>query len=328
MAYDPNRPRVLVALGGKSSEREVSINSGREVAVALEKTGYPVSIIDFGTGRFMQIPELDNIEKDSKKLPQVVNYPLTDIVRHFELVFIAMHGKFGEDGLLQGLFDEIGIKYVGSGKTSSALALDKRFSKMIMRSNDIPTPEYEIISSPEGKTKIGFPVVVKPADQGSSIGVTICENEAGFEVGKKEAFKYSEKAISEKYVAGKEISVPVLEKAAGKPEALPVIEIVPKAKFFNYQAKYDSSTEEIVPARISGELTKQAQELALKTHLAHEARHFSRVDMILAKDNRISVLEINTIPGLTPESLFPKSAAAAGYDFNRLVDHLVKIALT
>lgn len=324
---NPQKNRVLVALGGKSSEREVSIASGRAVATALERQGYSVDLIDFGTGRFLQLPELDNIEKDSNKLPRAVNYPFVDIVRHFEVVFIAMHGKFGEDGLLQGLFEEIGIKYVGSRPVSSAVALDKKFSKQIMEKAQIPTPEWEVLKAENEKTKMHFPVVVKPADQGSSIGVSICENNADFELGKKEAFKYSESIIIEKYLGNREISVPILEKEPGQPQALPVIEIIPKQKFFSYEAKYSGETQEIVPARISKELTQKAQELALKTHLAHDCRHFSRVDMIVDKANKVWILEINTIPGLTPESLFPKSANAAGFEFNRLIAHLVKIAL-
>lgn len=324
---DSKKPRVLVALGGKSSEREVSIASGREAATALENQGYSVDLIDFGTGRFLQLPELDNIEKDSSKLPSAVNYPLTDIARHFEVVFIAMHGKFGEDGTLQGLLEEIGIKYVGSGRVPSAICIDKRLSKILMKQIGIPTPDYEILTSPENRTKIPFPVVVKPIDQGSSVGVSICQNGADLDVGKKEAFKYSNKVIVEKCIAYKEFAVPVLENEKGQPYALPVIEIIPKQKFFNYQAKYDGTTEEITPAKISQELTKRAQEIAVKTHTAHDCRHFSRVDMMMDKNEHYWVIDVNTIPGLTPQSLFPKSARAAGISFEQLVDHLVRIAV-
>ena len=327
MPLNPQKPRVLVALGGKSSEREVSIDSGHAVATALEKQGYSVDLIDFGTGRFLQLPELESVEKDSNKLPRAVNYPFVDIVRHFEVVFIAMHGHFGEDGLLQGLFETIGVKYVGSGPVSSAIALDKRFSKQVMERNQIPTPEWEVLKSASEKTKISFPLVVKPSDQGSSIGVSICENAPEFEIAKKQAFQHSKNVIVEKYLGNHEISVPVLEKESGQPETLPVIEIIPKQKFFSYEAKYSGETEEIVPAKISKELTKKAQDLAQKAHLSHDCRHFSRVDMIIDKSSKIWVLEINTIPGLTPESLFPKSANAAGFEFNRLVAHLVKLAL-
>jgi D-alanine-D-alanine ligase len=325
--FDPKKPRVLVALGGKSSEREVSLSSGREVATALENQGYSVDLIDFGTGKFLQLPELDNIEKDSSKLPKAVNYPLTDIARHFEVVFIAMHGKFGEDGTLQGLLEEIGIKYVGSGRVPSAICMDKRLSKVLMKQIGIPTPDYEILSSPESRTKIPFPVVVKPIDQGSSVGVSICQNGADLDVGKKEAFKYSDKVIVEKCIAHREFTVPVLENEKGQAEALPVIEIIPKQKFFNYQAKYDGSTEEVTPARISKELENRAKEIAVRTHIAHDCKHFSRVDMMMDKNNQLYVIDVNTIPGLTPESLFPKSARAAGMSFEQLCDHLVKISV-
>jgi len=324
---DPKRPRVLVALGGKSTEREVSISTGREVAESLEKTGYQTDIIDFGTGRFLQLPELDTLEKDAQKLPKVVNYPLTDIARHFEVVFIAMHGRFGENGVIQGILDEIGIKYTGSGALASAMAMDKRVSKVYLKENNLSTPEFQIIENSNEPLKLKFPVVTKPVDQGSSVGVSICENEAEYKIGLKQALSYGSPAIVEAYIRGTEITVPILDDDKGVPRALPVVEIVPKTKFFDYKAKYGGTTEEIVPARISQSLAKQAHENALKFYTSLGCRHFSRIDMIIDKNNKIQVLELNSIPGLTSESLFPKAARAAGYDFNRLIDHLIKIAL-
>jgi D-alanine-D-alanine ligase len=324
--YDPNSPRILVALGGRSSEREVSISSGRQVAEALEKLGYQTGIIDIVTGKLLQTPELDTIEKDPTKLQPVVNFPLIDITRHFSLVFIAMHGRFGEDGGLQALLDEIEMKYTGSGALSSALAMNKHFAKIILKAAGIPTADYQLIKSEKDHLEIGFPLVVKPVSEGSSFGVAICQNQADYDTAIKFALRYGT-AMAEPYLGEKEITVPVLEDDQGKPQALPVIEIVPKNKFYDNKSKYDGTTEKIVPARISVELTKKAQELAVATHKALGCRHFSRTDMIIEKSGEISVLELNSIPGLTPESLFPKSAKAEGLDFEKLIDHLVKIVL-
>ena len=325
--YDPNKPRILVALGGKSAEREISISTGKSVTFALEKLGYPVSAIDIATGRFIQVPELETLEKDPKKMPEVVNLPLVDIKRHFSLVFIAMHGKFGEDGGLQALLEEMGMKYVGSGPVASALAVNKKFSKEIFKAEGVPVLEHQIITKPDEKVNMKLPVVVKPNDQGSSFGVSICENEADLKIGIESAFKYSKEVMIEPYVKGKELTAAILDDDNGEAKPLPVTEIIPKERFFSYIAKYDGTTEEIAPARISTDLTKRAQELALKAHLALGCRHLSRVDMMVDTSGKIFVLELNNIPGLTAESLFPKAEKAVGKTFEQLIDHLVKIAL-
>lgn len=326
MSFDPNKPRILVALGGRSSEREVSIESGRQVVSAMEELGYQTAVLDTGTGKLMQTPELDRLEKNPEKLPEVVNLPLVDIKRHFQMVFIALHGKFGEDGGLQALLDDIGMKYTGSGPLSSALAMNKKISKKIFAAYSVPTLPFEVISTVQ-KPKIKFPLVVKPNNQGSSVGVSICTNEADFEIGAKRALEYSSEAIVEPYITGHELTVAILEKDNGETEALPVIEIIPKSKFFDLKAKYDGTTEEIVPAKIDQKLAREAQTAALKAYDALDCRHFARVDLLVGSDNLPKVLEVNTIPGLTSESLFPKAAKVAGLDFVRLIDHLVKIAL-
>lgn len=324
---DPNKPRILVALGGRSSERGVSINSGKQVVGALEDLGYQTAVLDVGTGKLLQTPELDDLEKDPDKLPKVTNLPLVDIKRHFSLVFIAMHGRFGEDGGLQSLLKENDVKYTGSGPLSSALAMSKDFSKKVFKSSDLPVLEHQIITRSDERCNIKFPVVVKPNDQGSSVGVSICENEADFNLGLKQALKHAGSVMVEPYIKGKELTVAILEDKDGNPQALPVIEIIPNSRFFDLKAKYDGTTQEIVPAKISTQLTKEAQQLGLKAHNALGCRHFSRVDMIADKGDELHILEINTIPGLTSESLFPKAAKAAGFEFKNLISHLVDIAL-
>jgi len=332
--FDPNKPRILVALGGRSQEREVSIASGREVVSALEDLGYQTAVLDTGTGKLMQTPELDRLEKNPEKLPEVVNLPLVDIKRHSQLVFIALHGKFGEDGGFQALLDDIGVKYTGSGPLSSALAMNKKISKKIFAAYSVPTLPFEVIASVK-RPKIKFPLVVKPNNQGSSVGVSVCENEADFALGAKRALSYSDEIIVEPYVTGHELTVAILENEKGEAKALPVVEIIPlpdgrhgKTKFFDFEAKYDGTTQEIVPAKIESRLSREAQTAALKAYEALDCRHFARVDIIVGADKFPKVLEVNTIPGLTKESLFPKAAKAAGLDFNALVDHLVKIAIS
>jgi len=326
---DPQKPRILVALGGRSREREISIASGRQVAEALDRAGYPTSLLDIGTGRLMQLPELETIEKDCRKLPEVINLPLTDIKRHFSLVFIAMHGRFGEDGGLQSILEEISVKYTGSRPLASALAMDKKFTKKIIKAAGIPTAEYQIITNSGSNVpnlKIPFPVILKPTDQGSSIGVAICENEADYQLALKNTLASHHEVLVEPYLGQKELTVAILENKEGRPEPLPPIEIVPQSKLFDYQAKYSGATAEIIPARFPKETLQEAQRLALLTYQELGCRHFARVDLMIDNKDRLQVLELNTIPGLTKESLLPKAARAAGLSFTALVEHLVRIS--
>lgn len=326
--YDPKKPRILVALGGKSSERGVSIGTGKSVAIALEKLGYPVGIIDIGTGSLMQIPELENIPTDASKLPLVSNIPLVDIKRHFEIVFIAMHGAFGEDGGLQSLLDYSSIAYTGSGAFASALSMDKKHSKTVLKANGVSVLDHQMITDLEEKITIAYPVVVKPNDQGSSVGVSICTNEADSTLGIKQALQYSDEVMIEPFVQGKELTVLVIEEN-GKPKALPVIEIITSQshKFFDLEAKYDGSTQEICPAEISASLTEKAQKYAVDAYKAIGCRHFCRVDMMVDKNENVFVLEVNSIPGLTSESLSPKATKAAGMSYEDFIDHIIKTAI-
>lgn len=328
MAYDPKKPRILVALGGRSSERPISIESGKAVALALEKLGYPLGILDTGTGRLMQSPELETLEKDPAKLPSSFTFPLIDIKRHFQLVFICLHGRYGEDGGFQSLLEEMGIPYTGSTPPSSAAGLNKKFSKIIFETYGVPTPTFQIVSKTNEKMRLKYPVVVKPVAEGSSMGVSICENEADYQVGIKNALSFGREAIVEPYIEGREITVTVLENKDGGVQALPIIEIFPSTRFFDFNAKYDPKTREEVPAKnISNDLQKQIKDTAVKAHKALDCRHYSRVDMIIDKKNKLQVLEVNTLPGMTVNSLTPKAALAAKFTFESFIDHLVKIAL-
>jgi D-alanine-D-alanine ligase len=307
-----NYKKIVVLAGGPSSEREVSLESGREVLKALISLGYEAELLD-----------LDNffVERIKEKRP--------------DIVFIALHGKPGEDGTVQGILEILEIPYTGSGVLASALAINKLFTKRIFMSSNLPVLPFLCFSEEEWKTSskeilekaksnLGMPVVVKPVSQGSSVGVSIVEEESSLPGAVEIALKYDEMFILEKFVKGREIQVGVLGNEA--PFPLPPIEIRSKKKFFDYEAKYTPGlAEEITPAPIDREKTERAQELALKAYKALGCEGFARVDMFLVGEE-FYLSEVNTIPGLTANSLLPKEARAAGIDFPQLVERILDFA--
>lgn len=308
--------RVAIVMGGFSNERKISLFSGKNIADNLDSKKYLIKIYDLKK-------EFDNFFSDAEQ-------------KKFDIVFIALHGKYGEDGTIQRLLELLKIPYTGSGVLASALGMNKVMSKKIFIQENINTPEYIFFNKQEYfsskkilfkkiKARLNFPCVVKPCGGGSSIGVNIAKNFKDLKESIKKAFKEDNELIIEKYILGKEISVPLI--GNNELQVLPIIEIRSKKHFFDYQAKYDSKNcEEITPAEISKNLAKKVQEIAKKVHLSLGCRGFSRVDMIL-NENKIYVLEINTIPGMTKNSLLPKSARAAGISFPKLLDKIIKLAL-
>ena len=303
------RLRVMVLMGGKSPEYEVSLISGREVVKNLDKEKYRVSslVIPKNGGQ---------VQVDPKK---------TDVV------FIAMHGPFGEDGTVQGMLEMMGVKYTGSGVLASALGMDKIMFRKVMQVENIPSPKYVAIHKNQGTAEIvkvlGKPLYfVKPFAQGSSVGTTIVEQKKNLIKALNKAFKYGDTVIVEEYIKGTEVTCALFGNE--NPLALPVIEIIPKNKYFDYESKYaEEGTQEIVPARISKSMTKKVQNLAIKVYRAIGCRGFARVDFLLRDNKTPVVLEVNTIPGLTPMSLFPKAAKAAGISYNKLLDKIIKYAI-
>jgi D-alanine-D-alanine ligase len=307
-----NYKKIVVLAGGPSSEREVSLESGKEVLKALISLGYEAELLD-----------LDSffIEKIKEKKP--------------DIVFIALHGKPGEDGTVQGALEILKIPYTGSGVLASALAINKLFTKRIFLSSGLSVLPFLSFSHEEWKNfsekvfekvrkVLGYPVVVKPVSQGSSVGVSVIEEEKLLLRAVEEALKYDERFILEKFVRGREIQVGVLGNEDPRP--LPPIEIRPKKKFFDYEAKYTPGlAEEITPAPIDGKRTEEAQKLALKAYKALGCEGFARVDMFLVEE-KLYLSEVNTIPGLTANSLFPKEARAAGIDFPQLVEEILDLA--
>jgi D-alanine-D-alanine ligase len=296
------KTNVVVLMGGNGDEKEVSLKSGYHVIENLDPNKY----------RFVPaiISEVDSwLDFFTNPSPNTV-------------VFIALHGKYGEDGRVQGLLDLLDIPYTGCGVLASAIGMDKIMFKKIMKAENITTPES--ITNPKDNT-LKFPCVIKPSSGGSSIGVTIVHNPIELKKAVKEAQKHDTNILIEEFIEGIEISCGVL--GNDKPVALPVIEIRPKRSFFDYRAKYEEGmSEEICPAEISKAMTEKVQDLAVRVFRAIGARGFSRIDMII-KDDKPYVLEINTIPGLTPQSLLPKEAAAAGIPYPKLLDRLISLAI-
>ncbi|MFA5369390.1 MAG: D-alanine--D-alanine ligase [Candidatus Omnitrophota bacterium] len=301
-----NFGKVAVLSGGPSSERDVSVRSADAVFGALCSAGINTVLVD--------VMDPESLKRDLSALG-------------IDIVFIALHGRFGEDGSVQALLDEWGIPYTGSGPRASKLSFDKALSKEIFRARGIPTPNY-IIMEREGfdpcqVRDISLPCVIKPSNEGSSIGMSMVRSKADIMPAIEKAFVYDSKIIIEDYARGADITVGILGD-----EPLPVISIQPKSGFYDYYSKYTPGASEYgVPADIPGVLSCRAQDLGLAAHKALGCKSLSRVDMILDKPNNIiTVLEVNTIPGFTQTSLLPKAARAAGIDFTRMCLDILKYA--
>lgn len=304
--------KLALTLGGNSSEREISLASGQQIYQYLNRKKYSVKIYD---------PKFDlaDLFQDGK-------------LKKFDVAFLSLHGKLGEDGTIQGLLEMLKVPYTGSGVLASALAINKIISKKIFKSHNISTPPFIYFSKYQYQKikdkifqKMKLPFIVKPADSGSSIGVTLVKKESQIKVALRNAFKESNEIIIEKFINGLELSVPVLGN-----RTLPIIEIIPKTGtgLFDYKAKYTPGfCEEIVPARISATLTRKIQNLAFKAHESLFCYNYSRIDLILDKKNIPWILEVNTLPGMTQNSLLPKSAKAAGIEFPELLDQIIKLAM-
>ncbi|MGB3647417.1 MAG: D-alanine--D-alanine ligase [Desulfobulbales bacterium] len=303
--------RLALLAGGKSGEREVSLKGAEEVAKALDPQKYDVKRYDPAT-------DLAKLATESDRL---------------DAAFILLHGPFGEDGTVQGFLDLLAIPYQGSGVLGSAIAMDKNLSKILYRNASLKVPEWYMASKEDidNPSKIlgqlGLPLVIKPASQGSSLGMTIARSEDDIAEGLKKAFAIDRQVMVEEFIAGREITGGVI----GNDElnALPLVEIIPgdAYEFFDYEAKYrPGASREICPADLEEAITIRAQNYALTAHRALQLRGYSRTDMIVSGDD-IYVLETNTIPGMTPTSLLPQGAAAAGLDFPALLDRLIQLAL-
>lgn len=303
--------RLALIAGGKSGEREVSLKGAAEVAKVLDPQKYDVKRYDPATDLSKLAAEADSLD----------------------VAFILLHGPFGEDGTVQGFLDLLDIPYQGSGVLGSAIAMDKNLAKILYRNAGLKVPEWYMAAKDDidNPSKIlghlGLPLVIKPANQGSSLGMTIARSEEDIAEGLKKAFAIDHKVMVEEFISGREITGGVIGNDALT--ALPLVEIIPgdEYEFFDYEAKYQpGATKEICPAELGDPLTVRAQNCALAAHRALQLRGYSRTDMIINNDD-IYILETNTIPGMTPTSLLPQAAAAAGLDFSALLDRLIELAL-
>jgi len=288
---------IALLMGGPGSEREVSLRSGAAVAGALRSCGANVTEIDV-TGTEIRIPE------------------------GTDLAFDIIHGTFGEDGELQTILDAQGIPFTGEGASGSRLAFDKIETKIFFDRASIPTAGWHILAEGE-QPRIGFPLVVKAPRQGSSVGVHIVRTPEELPAALADCFQYGRRVLVEEFFQGRELTIGVLGD-----EALPIVEIVPKTGFYDYQNKYTKGASDYhVPAAIDEATTKTLQETALAATRALGLEVYSRVDILLAPDGRMNVLEINTIPGMTETSLLPKAAAVVGMDFPSLCEHIAGLSL-
>ncbi len=357
-----SRIRVAVLMGGRSAERDVSLSTGRQVLSALDPTRYDAFPVDpaglhLPTLRAPDLPgnagvlpasQEERSEPDlpgsagvppaspePRNLPVATGFPL-DFGQRPDVALICLHGRYGEDGTIQGMLELLGIPYTGSGVLASALAMDKVMTKRFLVSEGIPVPAGVVVrhrreigplaaAVRDGASPLTCPLIVKPNRQGSTIGVTIVRTPQGLAAAVETALEFDGEALVERFITGIEITAPIL--GNDDPICLPLVEIVPSSGFYDYEAKYTpGATDEIVPARLPEVVAAAAREFAVRAHVSLGCRGFSRTDMLVEGD-QIWVLEVNTIPGMTPTSLLPRSAAAAGISFPELLDRMIALAL-
>ena len=301
---------IGVLMGGYSSEREVSLRSGQAVADALSQEGYRVIALDITTDDLAKI------------IQQIQSSPL-------DIAFIALHGRLGEDGVIQGILEKLEIPYTGSGVKASQMAFNKILTQKTLKAAGLPIAANYCITdgkSVDFKTVWNYikstPLVIKPACEGSSLGVHIVRHPSEWEPAFKNALSYGPQIIVEQFIRGREFTAGIFDR-----EALPVVEIVPKSNFFSFTAKYQKgATQYICPAQIPDDLTRKIKELSLSAVEALGCEGFARVDVRVDDNQQPFILEVNTIPGFTGTSLFPKAAHEAGYSFVQVCEKLLSLA--
>jgi len=305
MKWGVEHMKVGVIMGGVSSEKQVSIMTGEEMIAHLDKSKYEVVAI---------------------KLDEDNTSELMEKVRDIDIALLALHGKFGEDGTIQGVLETMGVPYTGSGILSSSICMDKNISKKILRYEGIETPDWLCLSSNEELQfdeldKMGYPLVVKPNSGGSSVGVKIVYDKDALLTSIAEVFKWDSEIVIEKYIKGEEITCSILDG-----ELLPIISIRHTAQFFDYKAKYEDAAtiEEVVELSLA--IHERVAEAAKACYSELKCSVYARIDMMI-KDGIPYVMEVNTLPGMTKNSLLPKSASSAGITYTQLLDRIIEISL-
>ncbi len=303
--------RIGVLYGGLSSEREVSLISGRNCYEALRRLGY-------------ENAELIDVDQQIAR---------TLVERKVEVAYIALHGKYGEDGCIQGLLELMGVPYTGCRVAASALTMNKALTKSILKDSGLPVIDSVVIKAGTVNGKpmeigLSYPVMVKPINEGSSIGMNKVDKPEDLKDALKTAFKYADEVMVEQYVFGKSLTVGVVE-VDGQPKVTPILELRPtKSEWYDLEAKYtEGGTEFILPADLSEEVTRAIQDATLRAHVAAGCRGMSRIDFVVDGDNKFYILEINTIPGMTPLSDLPAQAKAMGIDYDQLVEYILNTAV-
>ena len=315
--------RVAVVVGGPSGEHDISLQSGAEVLAHLDRDRWSPFIVRITQSGQWCFPKGDDIHGLAE--PLALGDGLNVLLDHRpDVVFPVMHGPFGEDGRFQSLMDIAGLRYVGSGVDTSAVAMNKAMARNVLAAAGLQVPNAEVLSVGD-QPSIGAPSVIKPLRMGSSVGMSIVQSEAELALALKHACAHDDRVLNEQFVAGRELTAGVLEDTDGTPEALPLVEIRPlTGRFFDYEAKYTpGATEEICPARVSDEMTATVQQIGLTAHRALGCRGMSRTDVIVDHSGVPWVLETNTIPGMTGTSLLPQAAAAAGIDLPEMLDRML-----
>lgn len=335
--------KVVVLSGGLSPERDVSLASGSLIANSLIKSGYEVMLLDlylginnkdlepkYRTNKSNELysytvsdqePDLEKLRQESNNGDRLIGDGVLEICSDADVVFMALHGSIGENGKLQALFDVYGINYTGTGYEGSMLAMDKDISKQMMVAHGIKTAPWKKLdlSGEVDLNAIEIPCIIKPCSCGSSCGVSVVETKEELEKALDYAKKYENNVLVEEKIIGREFSIGVLGE-----EILPPIEIIPKAGFYDYKNKYQVGlTTEICPAKITENQNKVLREETLKVHRVLRLGYYSRIDFILDKDNNAYCLEANTLPGMTPTSLMPQEAKAAGISYDELCEKIV-----
>jgi D-alanine-D-alanine ligase len=330
------RIRVAVVAGGRSSEHEISLASARSVLEALDPERYETTTIAIDRdGRWALGPGEGQAALEGERVPVSQSLPVladskpAEALGAVDVVLPVLHGPFGEDGTVQGLLELAGVPYVGAGVAASALCMDKDLFKAVLRDRGIPVARNETLRlGDEIRNPFGYPVFVKPARLGSSVGISKAHDEAELEAAVALARRHDEKVLVEEFVAGTEVECGVLGNVRPAPLASVVGEIVPHAEWYDYAAKYDAGGSDIiVPARIPEETAARVQALAVDSFIATECEGMARVDFFVREDGEVVVNEINTIPGFTSTSVYARLFEASGIPYGELLDRLIELAL-
>src|SRR5215213_9852103 len=329
--------RVTVLTGGTSAERDVALASAVQVIGALRSRGHEVAAVDTARGYIpmtdepalisgvvgTEPPSIEQLRglEQGLLLSGLANLA---VVRDAEVLFLALHGGRGEDGTIQTLLEMVGVPYTGSGRLGSAMAMDKDISKRLFRTAGVPTPEWVMAPAAQGQVErqFGWPVVVKPSKQGSTVGLTVVKTARDYDPAVTLARQYDDEVMIEQFIPGRELTVGVL---AGR--TLPVGEIIPRHEIFDYECKYTPGmSQEIFPADLPADLAAECRRLAVAAHRALKLGGYSRVDFRMTPNGTFMCLEVNTLPGMTATSLLPQAARAAGMDFPELCEQICRVA--